>query len=286
MNIGMLLLEKGEHSQKRLFTEIRKKDTLHKMYVPHMYLSVKDRLGFDYKAKKIDLDIVHPYFADSFSEFGMTVLKHLEQMGLPCVNRHDTIVACKDKYLTNLALRKKKVPQPNAAIAFSAKDMMKHMIRFDEPVVVKLVNRSLGSGVNKVSTFQEAEDIISTFDALSQPIYLQEYIEHGGHDYRVLVIGGQVVASEKRVARGNEWKTNISLGGRAVKYNPPKDIREIAIKSAEAVKGDIIGVDMIINESPKVIELNCFAGFKGLEKATKKNIAGMILKHLKKKARR
>jgi ribosomal protein S6--L-glutamate ligase len=257
-----------------------------KMKTTHLYLSAHPEMKIDLRNKPLDLDVVIPRLCDRHFNFGLIALKHVENMGIPVVNTHSTIVNCKNKYLTNLCLRKKRLPQPDAAVAYSARDMLRHLARMNKPFVLKLIKSSLGTGVSKLFTKQDAEDWVKTFGVLHQPLYIQEYIDHGGHDYRIMVLDGQVIGAEKRIAKPGEWKTNVSLGASVENYSPPKEIKEIAVKSAESVKGDCIGVDMIIKENkPYIIELNCFPYFKGLEKATGKNIGKKIIASAVRKAR-
>lgn len=286
MKIGLLRSEFEEFSVKRILEEIKPKHELVKLKIPHLYMSVHPELSLDAKDKKIDVSVVIPRIDSPYLDFGLMALQHIENMNLPTVNSSHTIITCKNKYLTNLALRRKKVPQPEAAMAFSAEDMLRHLARMNRPFVLKMLHSSLGTGVSKLFNFQEAEDWIKTFNALNQPLYIQEYIEHHGHDYRIMVLDRQVIGAEKRIAKPGQWKTNVSLGASVENYLPPAEIREIAVKSAEAVKGDLVGVDMIINkDGTHVLEVNCFPQFKGLEKATGKNIGRKIVEYAVKKAK-
>ena len=133
----------------------------------------------------------------------------------------------------------------------------------------------------------EAKDWIDTLGGLHKEIYIQEYIESEGKDYRIIVIDGKVIGGMERVARKGDWKTNVSLGAKPSDYKPSALVKEIAIKSAEAVKADVCGVDIIIWENqPYVIEVNQCPHFKGFEKATGKNVAKRIVKFALRKARR
>ncbi|MFH1682255.1 MAG: RimK family alpha-L-glutamate ligase, partial [Candidatus Woesearchaeota archaeon] len=275
-----------EFSVKRLIQEIKAKHELVKLNIPHLYMSIHPELNLDTKDKNTSIEVIIPRVDTAHLDFGLVALQHIENMGVPTVNSSQTIVTCKNKYLTNLALRKKKVPQPEAAMAFSAAEMLKHLTRMNKPFVLKMLHGSLGTGVSKLFNHQEAEDWINTFNALNQPLYIQEYVEHHGHDYRIMVLDKQVIGAEKRIAKPGQWKTNVSLGASVKNYLPPPEIKEIAIKSAEAVKGDLCGVDMIINKDrTHVLEVNCFPQFKGLEKATGKNIGRKIVEFAVKKAK-
>ena len=62
------------------------------------------------------------------------------------------------------------------------------------------------------------------------------------------------------------------------------EIEGLALRAARAVKGEIMGVDLIeTNEGMKVIEINVGAEFHGLRETTDVDIAAEIIDHLVKK---
>jgi glutathione synthase/RimK-type ligase-like ATP-grasp enzyme len=54
-----------------------------------------------------------------------------------------------------------------------------------------------------------------------------------------------VVGAVSRHAAPGEWRTNIALGGRRVPAAPAREARELAVAAAEAVGGDLVGVDLL-----------------------------------------
>ena len=80
----------------------------------------------------------------------------------------------------------------------------------------------------------------------------------------------------KRVAAS--WKTNISLGAKPVYYNPPHEIKEMAVNAAETLGCELAGVDILqTKKGPLVIEVNSQPGWKGLQSVTSLNIADEIV---------
>lgn len=49
----------------------------------------------------------------------------------------------------------------------------------------------------------------------------------------------------ERVARPGEWRTNVDLGARRRPLEPSAGACELAIRAADAVKGDLVGVDLM-----------------------------------------
>jgi glutathione synthase/RimK-type ligase-like ATP-grasp enzyme len=74
---------------------------------------------------------------------------------------------------------------------------------------------------------------------------LQRLVPPAGYDLRVVVANGRVAGAVMRQAAPGEWRTNVALGGRRVPVVPPGDARELALAAAEAVGGDLVGIDLL-----------------------------------------
>ena len=78
-----------------------------------------------------------------------------------------------------------------------------------------------------------------------------------GFDLRLVVSGGVVIGAIERVAAPGEWRTNIALGGTRRRAALRPDARDLAVKAAAAVNGDLVGVDLLPAEDGwRVIEIN------------------------------
>ena len=84
----------------------------------------------------------------------------------------------------------------------------------------------------------------------------------------------------QRAASGIDFRANITGGGSAKKFNPSKHIKEIAIKSIQALGLNYGGVDIImVKNKPMVIEVNSCPGTQ-IEKITKIKVSKEIIKNL------
>lgn len=287
VNIGLLAHRIRHYSLKRLVQEGKNlNQNIIRIGTGNICLFIDNQLRYTIHRKKSSLNVILPRFGDLHWNFFIMVLRHFERTGIPCINSSETITTCKNKFLTNLALKRKRIPQPKSALAFSEKDMLSYIKKMQKPLVLKLIDQSFGQGVSRINDDIEAEDWIETVLTLRSPIYIQEYIPHPGEDYRLLVIDHQIVGAMKRKAKPGEWKANIALGGTPLPYKPSQEVKEIAIKSSEAVKAGVCGVDLMIHDdAPKVIEVNHNPQFKGLEQVSK-NIAKEIMKFTIRKAKR
>ena len=115
-------------------------------------------------------------------------------------------------------------------------------------------------------TPQAVHSLLETFWAMGQDIVLQEYVrESKGRDIRVIVVGGRVVASMRRVAKPGEFRSNLHRGGkRRPGRRCRKRYRSVAIHATKAMGLEVAGVDMLEGKSgPKILEINSSPGLEG-----------------------
>ena len=90
----------------------------------------------------------------------------------------------------------------------------------------------------------------------------------------------------QRTAPEGEFRSNLHRGGSAqlVKLSPAE--RATATKAAAAMGLNVCGVDLLrSNRGPLVMEVNSSPGLEGIESATGKDVAGMIIEFIEKNAR-
>ena len=155
------------------------------------------------------------------------------------------------------------------------------------PVVIKLLEGTQGIGVVLAETQKTAEAMIEAFMGLNASILVQEYIkEAGGADIRCFVVGGKVIAAMKRQAAPGEFRSNLHRGGSAslVRLSPAE--RKTAIDAAKTMGLNCCGVDILrSSRGPVVMEVNSSPGLEGIEKATSKDVASMIIEFIEKSAK-
>lgn len=235
-----------------------------------------------------DFDAVIPRIGASVSFYGNAVVRQFEVMGTYCVNESVAISRSRDKLRSTQLLSRKGIGIPVTAFANSPHDVG-GLIREvgGAPLVIKLLEGTQGIGVVLAETKKAAESVIEAFMGLNTNILIQEFIkEAGGSDIRCLVVGGKVIAAMQRTAPAGEFRSNLHRGGSAelVKLTPAE--RRIAVKAANVMGLNVCGVDLLRSDrGPLIMEVNSSPGLEGIENATGKDVAGMIIECIEKNAK-
>ncbi|MBN1275658.1 RimK family alpha-L-glutamate ligase [Candidatus Woesearchaeota archaeon] len=186
-----------------------------------------------------------------------------------------------DKLLTQLVLQKKNLPMPRtylSATIDAAKDVLAKM---NYPIIMKFPQGTQGKGVMFADSFASASTILDALDALKQPFLVQEYVETGSCDVRLMVVGDKVVAAMKRKSKGSDKRANIHAGGFGEPFVPDEYMKKIAVQAAQAIGAEICGVDVLEGVTgPLIIELNISPGLQGITAATGVDVADRIAKYL------
>jgi len=135
-------------------------------------------------------------------------------------------------------------------------------------------------------TRTSAKSMIEAFGGVEANIMVQEFIkEANGKDVRAFVIGGKVVAAMERKGAPGDFRSNLHRGGKAQQIKITPEERSTAVRAAKILGLNVCGVDMLrSNHGPVVMEVNSTPGLEGIEAATGKDIAGMIIEFLEKNA--
>ena len=224
-------------------------------------------------------DAVIPRLGASVTPYGCAVIRQFETIGTYCVNGSAGILSSRDKLHAHQVLASKKIGMPTTAFAASPKDTSNLMALVGTaPLIVKLLESTQGKGVVLAETKKAAESVIDAFRGLKANFLVQDFVkEAAGEDLRCLVVDGKVVAAMKRTGAEGDFRSNLHRGGTAQVVRITKVERDTALRAARAFGLGTAGVDLLRSDSgPKVLEVNSSPGFEGIEKATGKDIVGMV----------
>lgn len=233
-------------------------------------------------------DAVIPRVGASVTAYGTAVLRQFEMMGTYTLIESVALARSRDKLRSLQLLSRKGIGLPVTGFANKPGDS-KDVIKMvgGAPVVIKLLEGTQGIGVVLAETNKAAESVIEAFMGLQANILVQEFIkEAGGADIRCLVVGGKVVAAMKRQAAEGEFRSNLHRGGSASLVKITPDERATAVSAAKILGLSVAGVDLLRSErGPLVMEVNSSPGLEGIESASGKDVAGIIIQQLEKNAR-
>jgi len=237
-----------------------------------------------YRQKQLsDYDAVLPRIGASITYFGTAVVRQFEEMGVFCANTANGITNSRDKLRSLQILSRHHLGMPRTTFVHNKKDVLPAIERVGgAPVVIKLIEGTQGIGVLLADTTKSAEAIIELLQSQKQNVLIQKFVaESKGKDIRAFVVGDRVVAAMRRVAQGQEFRSNVHRGGVAQAVELPDEYKETAVRAAQILGLRIAGVDMLESASgPQIMEVNSSPGLEGIEKCTKLDIAGAIMEYI------
>ncbi len=244
------------------------------------------RPSIHYKGENLtDFDAVIPRIGASVTFYGTAVLRQFEMMGVYPLNESVAITRSRDKLRSLQLLARKGIGLPVTGFAHSPDDVQ-DMLKMvgGAPAVIKLLEGTQGIGVVLAETEKAAESVIEAFMGLKANILIQEFIkEAGGADIRCFVVGGRVVAAMKRQGKEGEFRSNLHRGGSAALVKLTPEERSTAVRAAAIMGLNVCGVDILrSNHGPVVMEVNSSPGLEGIEQATGKDVASMIVHFIEK----
>ena len=242
-----------------------------------------------YKGETLEgFDAVIPRIGASVTFYGTAVLRQFEMMGVYPLNESVSISRSRDKLRSMQLLSRRGIGLPVTGFAHSPDDVDDLLKTVGgAPVVIKLLEGTQGIGVVLAETHSAASSVIQAFNGLKANILVQEFIkEAGGADIRCFIVGGKVIAAMKRQGKEGEFRSNLHQGGAASLIKITAAERATAINAAKAMGLNVCGVDLLrSNHGPVVMEVNSSPGLEGIEGATQKDIAGMVIDFIEKNAK-
>lgn len=237
-----------------------------------------------FRSKKLsDYDAIIPRIGASITYFGTAVVRQFEQMGVYTPNTAHGIANARDKLRSLQILSRHDIGIPHTTFARDRSDVLPSIERIGgAPVIIKIHEGTQGVGVILADNTKIAEAIIETLQSAKQNVLIQKFVaESRGRDIRAFVVGDYVVAAMRRVAQGEEFRSNIHRGGYAEPVTLTPEFERTAVRAAQIMGLRIAGVDMLEGSTgPQVMEVNSSPGLEGIEGATGLDVAGAIIDYV------
>lgn len=248
---------------------------------PKIYLGEEDITN--------EFHAIIPRIGAKVTRHGASIVKQFELNGIFSTARALGIIRARNKVRTLQIMSRKQIPIPETLFSINP-DNIEEQIKIlgGTPVVIKLQEGTHGLGVILAETKKSAKSIIDTFYKMNTSILIQKFIsEANGEDIRIFVVGGQVVASMKRMSPVEEFRSNVHRGAETEVVQITEKERQIALEAAKNLGLGVAGIDLIRSQKgPLLLEVNASPGLHGIETTTGINVAKEIVRYVEKQARK
>jgi lysine biosynthesis enzyme LysX len=213
----------------------------------------------------------------------------IESQGFRVINRSIPTLIAQDKGVSLSLLSLKGIPIPRTYVTLGLGSVVKAAEHLGYPVVYKPTQGSWGRLVTLVRDVEMLRSLYEHREVMQDPRarvgLVQEYIDKGDRDLRILVVGSRVVGAMFRIGG---FVTNYARGSEVVAAKLDPEVEDLAIRSCEILGLEIAGVDVFEKRSGGYVvnEVNPVPEFKGLAAATGIDVAGIIAEYVISEARR
>jgi len=218
---------------------------------------------------------------------GLNVAYVYESHGIKTINSGHVLDVCGNKLLTSQTLAKRGIPTPKTVVSFSTESAMQAIEAVGFPCVMKPIVGSWGRQVVPIRDRETAEALIEMrdqqADSMQTIFYIQEMVDRPPRDIRCIAVGDEIVAAVYRYSSGDNWKTNVALGGHAEPCKVTPELEETVLKTVEVIGRGVLGIDLMERKTTGelvVHEVNGTVEFKGAQTVTSHSIAGRIVDYL------
>jgi ribosomal protein S6--L-glutamate ligase len=235
------------------------------------------------QAEISEYDAVLPRIGASLTYFGTAVVRQFEQMDVFTANSSAGISNSRDKLRSLQILSRHQIGIPETVFVRAKKDVLPAIERVGgAPVIIKLIEGTQGIGVLLAESVKSAEAIIELLQSQKQNVLIQKFVaESKGKDIRAFVVGDEVVGAMRRVAQGQEFRSNVHRGGVTEQIELNEEYRETAVRAAQIMGLKVAGVDMLEGkDGPQIMEVNSSPGLEGIESCTQLDIAGAVVDYI------
>ena len=213
----------------------------------------------------------------------MDVLHTLAEHQVPVFNPASAIELTVDKARTSLRLHNAGLPTPATWAVedwHQAEQVTVEALSLGQSLICKPLFGCQGKGLYKIDSLADFKKIRPVGEAW----YLQQFVApqqaEYWQDWRLLVIGDQVVAAMSRQSR--HWITNFAQGAQCFAATVTPEMAELAIRATRCVEASYAGVDLIRTAAGEfsILEVNSVPAWKGLFQATGIDVATHIAEML------
>jgi len=214
----------------------------------------------DYSRNEVELirqadKIYYPtaFYADLF-----------DTMGKPTFPSYHTYKCVQDKIMQTALFELLDLPHPQTRVFYGNRQKQLIPDYFKFPFIGKIPRGSaLGRGVYLIRSQKELRNYLKQ----ASPAYIQEYLPTD-RDMRLVVIGKRIIHAYWRIAPGNDYRSNVAIGGQICFASVPEKAKKLALQVARACCWDDVGIDICEHNGEfYVLEANMKYGREGFRQA-------------------
>lgn len=286
MKIGILSVSSKLYSTRRLKEAAQLRGHSVRVLAPQQFSILVDQGNPQllFRGKPISrYDAIIPRIGATKSDFENSVVRQFEQMAVYTLTPSHGISVARDKLRGMQVLSRHNLGIPTTACVFQASDVLPAIDHVGTPpVIIKLLQGTHGAGVMLAESRELAGAIVGALKVANQNVLIQNFVsESRGKDIRAFVVGNEVVAAMRRTAQGNEFRSNVHLGGTSEAVQLDEAYTHAAIHAAHIFGLRVAGVDLLEGkDGPLIAEVNASPGLEGIESSTGIDIADKIIAYL------
>jgi RimK family alpha-L-glutamate ligase len=203
-----------------------------------------------------EFDAVYIRIDDRDMMFAEHLAEVLNEEGVITQAQNDTFAYDSNKFYNMKVLAESGVKVPDSIYTLSPEVAVEYARELGYPVIMKTIRGAGGEGVMRATSENELKPVMDTMKSFEQEICLQEYMEHSGSDTRMIVIG-DYVTGYGRTSGGDDWRSNISSGGKRTDAEITDEKKRISKLAAKATGFNTCGTDVIdTDQGLHVLEVN------------------------------
>ena len=293
LSIGVLTVKgKQYHPTRRLAEAAAERNAkvipIHPYHVQPAYQQDRPILHGDPAASEVQA--IMPRQGAEIKTACLPLIEHYEQMGVRVINGQRSILMARNKFFMLQAMIRSALAVPDTIYAASMEGCRQAREYYaPEPVVLKPINGRQGAGLHCLAPDAHLpEDIQAQFTS-GRGVLVQAFIPPDRRrDLRALVIGDSVSGAVELTPPKGDFRANAHVGSIPAPVSLTPAMEAMAVKAARAMEMEIAGVDIMVPSQghPLIVEVNSAPGFRAMEAATGKDIAGIIIDYVQSVCRR
>jgi tetrahydromethanopterin:alpha-L-glutamate ligase len=211
------------------------------------------------------------------AELQLELYRTLAESGALLVNDVAALTTAIDKFKSSWLFAEAGLPTPRVRVV-QRLDEARRALEELGAALVKPVFGSLGEGIERLSPDDDGR--LAELLASQGALYLQELITDVERDVRAFVVGDRVTAAVARRPVPGEFRGNLSQGATVEAFDLEPALAAVAVAASRMVGLEYSGVDLLLTaEGPQLLEVNGAPSFRGIHRATGRDMAEAIVDH-------